>query len=55
MKPPSTSVVVMLVNHLTSQRLILTEHSRQDILMRLRLNISTDDVSYALQSVPDLP
>ncbi|XP_045114139.1 origin recognition complex subunit 1-like isoform X2 [Portunus trituberculatus] len=53
MKPPCTSVVMMLVNHLTSQRLILTEHSRNDILMRLRLNISTDDVSYALQSTPE--
>lgn len=53
MKPPSSSVVMMIVNRLTSQRLVLTEHSRNDILMRLRLNISTDDVSYALQSVPD--
>ncbi|XP_063883077.1 origin recognition complex subunit 1-like [Scylla paramamosain] len=53
MKPPCTSVVMMLVNHLTSQRLILTEHSRNDILMRLRLNISIDDVSYALQSISD--
>lgn len=53
MKPPSASVVMMIVNRLTSQRLILTEHSRNDILMRLRLNISTDDVTYALQSVPD--
>ncbi|XP_071534634.1 origin recognition complex subunit 1 isoform X2 [Panulirus ornatus] len=49
-EPCCTSEVMMIVNRLTSQRLILTEHSRNDLSLRLRLNISTDDVNYALQS-----
>ncbi|XP_042212573.1 origin recognition complex subunit 1-like [Homarus americanus] len=51
-EPSYASEVVKIVNCLTSQRLILTEHSRNDLNLRLRLNISTDDVNYALQSTP---
>ncbi|XP_037781612.1 LOW QUALITY PROTEIN: origin recognition complex subunit 1-like [Penaeus monodon] len=49
-EPSTMSEVMCIVNRLTSQRLILTEHSRNDLNLRLRLNISTDDVNYALQS-----
>lgn len=51
-EPSYTSEVMSIVNRLASQRLILTEHSRNDLSLRLRLNISTDDVTYALQSSP---
>ncbi|XP_045615281.1 origin recognition complex subunit 1 isoform X2 [Procambarus clarkii] len=49
-EPCYTSEVMTIINRLTSQRLILTEHSRNDLNLRLRLNISTDDVTYALQN-----
>ncbi|XP_066957145.1 origin recognition complex subunit 1 isoform X2 [Macrobrachium rosenbergii] len=48
-EPLTCSAVMRTVNHLTSYRLVLTEHSRQDLTLRLRLNISMDDVNYALQ------
>lgn len=51
--PCSTSEVMKIVNRLTSQRLILTEHSRNYISLRLRLNISTDDINYALQNASE--
>ncbi|XP_064103470.1 cell division control protein 6 homolog [Macrobrachium nipponense] len=48
-EPLTCSAVMRTVNHLSSYRLVLTEHSRQDLNLRLRLNISMDDVNYALQ------
>ena len=50
-EPLSCSALMRTVNHLTSYRLILTEHSRNDLNLRLRLNISTDDINYALKSM----
>ncbi|KAK4296566.1 hypothetical protein Pmani_030959 [Petrolisthes manimaculis] len=51
MEPCNASEILSSVNRLTSQRLVLTEHSRRDLTLRLRLNLSPDDVSYALQDV----
>ena len=34
-------------------RLLHAQHSRHDLETRLRLNISVDDVSYAVQEMPD--
>ncbi|KAK3878974.1 hypothetical protein Pcinc_016418 [Petrolisthes cinctipes] len=51
MEPCNASEILSSVNRLTSQRLVLTEHSRHDLTLRLRLNLSPDDVSYALQDV----
>ncbi|XP_068215174.1 origin recognition complex subunit 1 isoform X2 [Palaemon carinicauda] len=49
LEPLTCTAVMKTVNHLSSYRLVLTEHSRQDLNLRLRLNISMDDVNYALQ------
>ena len=48
-QPASFSEIMLMLNRLSQQTLILTEHSRQDLAMRVRLNISMDDVTYALQ------
>jgi hypothetical protein len=34
---------------LSSSRLILSEHGRNDICQKLHLNVSIDDVTYALK------
>ncbi|KAK7076847.1 Origin recognition complex, subunit 1 [Halocaridina rubra] len=49
-EPLCSSGVMKTINQLTCYRLILTEHSRNDLTLRLRLNISSDDVNYALQA-----
>ncbi|CAL4063001.1 unnamed protein product, partial [Meganyctiphanes norvegica] len=48
-QPACVSEIMLMLNRLAQQTLILTEHSRQDLAMRVRLNISMDDVNYALQ------
>lgn len=51
-QPQSISEIMLMLNRLAQQTLILTEHSRQDLAMRVRLNISMDDVTYALNQKP---
>ncbi|XP_043226744.1 origin recognition complex subunit 1-like [Amphibalanus amphitrite] len=52
--PPTLSEVFALVSQLTAVRLLHAQHARHDLETRLRLNISVDDVSYAVQEMPDL-
>ncbi|XP_033097061.1 origin recognition complex subunit 1-like isoform X2 [Anneissia japonica] len=47
--PPCASELATLCFHLASCRLLLVENGRQDIHQRIRLNISQDDVLYALR------
>ncbi|XP_064605733.1 origin recognition complex subunit 1-like [Liolophura sinensis] len=46
---PSVSEVCGLCTKLGSTRLLLLEHGRNDINMRIRLNVSSDDVMFALR------
>ncbi|KAK6188873.1 hypothetical protein SNE40_004960 [Patella caerulea] len=48
-QPPTTSELAGMCSRLGSMRLLLVEHGRQDLHMRVRLNISQDDVLYALR------
>ncbi|XP_071953820.1 origin recognition complex subunit 1-like [Antedon mediterranea] len=48
--PPSASELATLCFRLASCRLLLVENGRQDIHQRIRLNISQDDVLYALRT-----
>ncbi|GAB6028894.1 Origin recognition complex, subunit 1 [Chamberlinius hualienensis] len=45
---PSSSEAMTICARLGSCRLLLLENGRNDILQRVRLNISTDDVTFAL-------
>lgn len=47
---PNISQLLAVCASLSSSRLILTEHGRNDIRQKIRLNISIDDVTYALKS-----
>ena len=47
--PPSTSELAGMCSRLGSVRLLLVEHGRNDLQMRVRLNISQDDILYALK------
>ena len=47
--PPSASDISALCAKLGSFRLILVENSRNDLNQRVRLNVSMDDVNYALK------
>lgn len=47
--PPSATTVSDICAKLGSYRLLLTEHGRRDLNQRVRLNVSTDDVTYALK------
>nr|XP_022316205.1 uncharacterized protein LOC111119919 [Crassostrea virginica] len=49
LKPPSTTEMSRVCAHLGSIRLLLVEHGRNDLQMRVRLNVSQDDVLYALK------
>ncbi|XP_045159455.2 origin recognition complex subunit 1-like [Mercenaria mercenaria] len=49
MQPPSTGELAGICSRLGSIRLLLTEHSRHDLNMRVRLNVSQDDIIYALR------
>merc|ERR1712071_324222 len=47
---PNISELLSVCASLSSSRLILTEHGRNDIRQKIRLNTSIDDVTYALKS-----
>lgn len=49
LQPPSTCELSAICSRLGSIRLLLVEHGRQDLYMRVRLNVSQDDVMYALR------
>uniref|UniRef100_A0A8C3VUH6 Origin recognition complex subunit 1 n=1 Tax=Catagonus wagneri TaxID=51154 RepID=A0A8C3VUH6_9CETA len=46
---PTMSETMAVCSHLGSCRLLLVEPSRNDMLLRVRLNVSQDDVLYALK------
>ncbi|KAK2504390.1 hypothetical protein MC885_003144 [Smutsia gigantea] len=46
---PTMSETMAVCSHLGSCRLLLVEPSRNDLLLRVRLNVSQDDVLYALK------
>lgn len=46
---PTMSETMVVCSHLGSCRLLLVEPSRNDLLLRVRLNVSQDDVLYALK------
>jgi len=50
MSRPNVSELLSVCASLSSSRLILSEHGRQDIRMKVRLNLSMDDVAYALKA-----
>ncbi|KAL4236627.1 Origin recognition complex [Mactra antiquata] len=52
--PPSTGELAGMCHRLGSIRLLLIEHGRHDLNMRVRLNVSQDDVIYALREQTDL-
>lgn len=47
---PSVSELLAVCASLSSSRLILSEHGRNDICQKLHLNIGMDDVTYALKA-----
>lgn len=49
-KIPNPGQALALCSKLGAIRLLITEHSRTDLYMKILLNISSDDVHYALQS-----
>ncbi|XP_055387641.1 origin recognition complex subunit 1 [Condylostylus longicornis] len=49
-KLPSISQVFKTCSKLGSQRLIICEHSRNDLYQKIILNICTDDIHFALQN-----
>lgn len=46
---PSIGKALKLCTKLGSERLLICEHSRTDIFQKIFLNVSTDDIHYALQ------
>ena len=48
--PPSASELSAICWRLGSSRLLLVEHGRMDLLMRVRLNVSPEDVNCALKA-----
>ena len=51
MSRPNVSELLSVCASLSSSRLILSEHGRNDIRQKVRLNIGIDDVTYALKSL----
>lgn len=49
LQPPTTSEVMSICARLGSFRLLLLESGRHDLTQRVRLNVSQDDVTYALR------
>lgn len=49
-KLPSIELILKSCHNLGSFRLLITQHGRTDIHMTLMLNISTDDIHYALRN-----
>ena len=52
---PSVSELLSICASLSSSRLILSEHGRNDIRQKVRLNIGIDDVTYALKGMWKCP
>ncbi|XP_037079315.1 origin recognition complex subunit 1-like [Pollicipes pollicipes] len=52
--PPTLSETFGLMSGLCACRLLHAQHARHDLETRIRLNISVDDVSYAVQNVPEM-
>ena len=48
-RPPTASRLAAVCAKLGSFRLLLTELGRCDLQQRIRLNVSVDDVTYALR------
>ena len=46
---PTTGRVLRICSKLGSERLIICEHSRNDIFQKILLNVSSDDIHYALK------
>lgn len=46
--PPTLSEFALICFHLSTLRLILVDGSHRDFLQRIRLNVNTDDVMFAL-------
>lgn len=46
---PSSEILLKLCHNLGSFRLLITQHGRMDIHATLMLNVSTDDIHYALR------
>ncbi|XP_058801016.1 origin recognition complex subunit 1-like isoform X2 [Phymastichus coffea] len=51
LQPPNISEALEMCARLGSWRLLLCDHSRRDILQRLLLNVSTDDVFFATNEI----
>ncbi|EFX84900.1 hypothetical protein DAPPUDRAFT_194189 [Daphnia pulex] len=51
MSRPNVSELLSVCASLCSSRLILSEHGRNDIRQKVRLNIGIDDVTYALKCI----
>lgn len=49
--PPSASELMSLSARLASFRLLLSDSGRNDLNQRIRLNVSQDDVLYALRDL----
>ncbi|XP_053325094.1 origin recognition complex subunit 1 [Spea bombifrons] len=49
MQPPSMSETMAVCLRLGASRLLLVESSRNDLHMRVRINVSQDDIMYALK------
>ncbi|XP_013420739.1 origin recognition complex subunit 1 isoform X2 [Lingula anatina] len=52
--PPTASEVASICSRLGSYRLLLVESGRNDLHQRVRLNVSQDDVAYALRTVSEI-
>uniref|UniRef100_A0A1A9X3S8 Origin recognition complex subunit 1 n=1 Tax=Glossina brevipalpis TaxID=37001 RepID=A0A1A9X3S8_9MUSC len=50
---PTIGQVLRLCSKLGAQRLIICEHSRNDIFQKILLNVSMDDIHYALKVTSD--
>lgn len=49
LKPPTSSELSSICSNLASLRLLLIENGRNDLNQRIRLNVSQEDVNYALK------
>ena len=49
-KPPNASIAFSVCNQLGSCRLLLTEAGHKDVYQRIRMNVSVDDVMFALRT-----
>ncbi|KOC59201.1 Origin recognition complex subunit 1 [Habropoda laboriosa] len=48
---PSVTEVLAVCGRLGANRLLICEHSRNDIYQKILLNVSTDDIHYAIQEL----